>query len=336
MASLGLLLPLNFQKEAIIGHNDFRYKIDWNWGALNARRYPVKDAHEMVIDSRGRIYLLTNHTRNNVIIYNKDGDLLQSWGNEYPGAHGLTLHDENGEEFLYISDNERHEVIKTTLDGRVIQNFPAPMESGKYQSADQYIPTETTIAPNGDLYVADGYGLQYILHYNAKGDLLNVFGGRGDGPQHFDNAHGICLDTRRPTGIGKGNRPAAPTLLITARQQNQLKRFSLAGEYLESIPLPGAYICRPVIAGDNVYLATIWSGNGASGTGFVSILDAENRLVSAPGGCDPIYDGDTLRPMFQALQVFTHPHDVCVDEDENIYVAQWNAGGVYPFKLLRV
>lgn len=312
--------------ELILGHGDFRYKVDLNWGALNAQFYPVKDCHELVQDKQGRIILLTNHTRNNVLIYDRDGQLLDAWGTEYPGAHGLTLKDEGGEEFLYITDTERHEVIKTTLNGRVVWTWAYPEGSGLYDVPAQYLPTETAIADNGDVYVADGYGQQYIWHYNQKGELLNVFGGKGEGEEQFLNAHGICIDSRG----------AAPELLITARQQNQLKRFGMDGTLKGIIDLPGAYICRPVVHGANVYLATIWSGDGSSGTGFVSILDKQNRLVSAPGGVAPVYEGGQLRPMYQVLRVFTHPHDVCVDEDENLYVAQWNAGFTYPIKLTRV
>ncbi len=43
-------------------------------GALDAAKYPVNDCHEMVEDSRGRILLLTNETKNNVLVYNKSGD----------------------------------------------------------------------------------------------------------------------------------------------------------------------------------------------------------------------------------------------------------------------
>ncbi|MFK7808112.1 MAG: 6-bladed beta-propeller [Saprospiraceae bacterium] len=314
-------------KDLIIGHNNFQYKIDLNWGALHPSFYPVKDCHEMVIDSKGRIILLTNHTKNNIIIYNKSGQLIETWGNEFPGAHGLTLNVENGEDFLYITDTERHEVIKTTISGKTVMTLPYPKESGQYKSANQYLPTETAIAANGDIYVADGYGEQYILHYSAQGELLNMFGGRGNEPEHFDNAHGICIDSRDP-----GNT----CLLITARQQNKLKRFSLKGEYLSSIDLPGAYICRPVIHGKEVYLATIWSGDGSEGTGFISILDEKNQLVSAPGGCTPTYVNGLLEPMYKTIDVFHHPHDVCVDEDGNIYVAQWNSGNTYPIKLKRI
>ncbi|SNY95474.1 6-bladed beta-propeller [Flagellimonas pacifica] len=333
LATAGLMsvnaMPLsgNALKDVIIGHGDYQYKVDVDWGKLNSERFPVKDCHEMVQDSKGRIILLTNHTKNNVLFYDKSGKLLHSWGHEYPGAHGLTLHNENGSEFLYICDNERHEVIKTTLDGKVVQILPFPKETGKYQKKEEYIPTETAIAENGDIYVADGYGAQFITHYDSKGNIKNVFGGRGNEDHLFNNAHGICIDDRNP-----GN----PILLITARQQNKLKRFQLDGTYIDSIDLPGAYICRPVIHNKNVYLATIWSGDGSEGTGFVSILDENNKLVSAPGGSTPTYEKERLNPMHQALKIFRHPHDVCVDEDENIYVAQWNSWNTYPIKLYRV
>ncbi len=315
-------------KDLVIGHGSHRYKIDYDWGLLDSSQYPVKDCHEMVQDSKGRIILLTNETRNNVLIYDKSGKFLESWGHEYPGAHGLTLSKENGEDFLYISDNNRHEVIKTTLKGEVVMTLPFPQESGKYEKADQYIPTEVAVASNGDIYVADGYGMQYIMRYNAKGELLHVFGGRGDGPEHFDNAHGICIDDRDTSN---------PRLLITARQQNALKHFSLAGEYLSTIELPGAFICRPVIDGENVYGAVLVSKLPfGSESGFVTILDGQNRVISNPGGSTPLYQDNQLQRMHQVVKVFKHPHDVCVDDDKNLYVAQWNSGGVYPIKLVRV
>ncbi len=312
-------------KDVIIGHNSHRYKVDLSWGALDSKQYPVNDCHEMVQDSKGRIVLLTNHVKNNVIIYNKKGQLEEVWGTEFPGAHGLTLNVEGGQDFLYITDTERHEIIKTTVDGKIVQKFSVP-DTKEYKELGQFVPTETAIAENGDLYVADGYGLQYMLHYNSAGKLLNIFGGKGDCPEHFDNAHGICID----------KRSGEETLLITARMRNQLKRFSMQGELLEIIDLPGAYICRPVIHGEHVFLATIWSGEGQPNTGFISILDKNNQLISAPGGNNPTYKNGKLEKMFQTLKIFKHPHDVCVDDEENLYVAQWNAGKTYPIKLYRV
>lgn len=280
----------------------------------------------MVQDSKGRIILLTNNISNNIIVYNKDGTLIETWGKEYPGAHGLTLKDEGGEDFLYITDTEKHEVIKTRMNGQVILRIPYPKDLPAYTSPSNFVPTETAIADNGDIYIADGYGSQYILVYGQDGQLKNHFGGKGDGADQFYNAHGIAID----------RRGATDKLLISARQKNQLKYFSMDGLYEETIELPGAFVCRPVINDENVYLATIWSEEGAANTGFVSILDKNNQLISAPGGSLPNYENNQLERMYQTLQLFKHPHDVCVDEDENVYVAQWNAGQVYPMKMIRV
>ncbi|WP_245701805.1 6-bladed beta-propeller [Roseivirga misakiensis] len=328
LAAMPSLIVPNRTDNLILGHNSHRYTIDTQWGKLNPEQYPVKDCHEMVQDSQGRILLLTNETKNNVLVYDKSGKLLKSWGTTYPGAHGLTLSKENGEDFLFISDNNRHQVIKTTIDGKVVMTLDYPEESGHYQKPEQYIPTEVAIGPNGDIYVADGYGQQWITQYDHQGKFIRSFGGRGTGKENLQNAHGICLDTRNA---------ANPSLIVSAREENAFKKYSLDGEYLETIPLPGAYVCRPVIKGDYLYAAVLKSrAYGGDPSGFVTILDKENRVISNLAGSTPNYSGNTLQEIYQTIKVFLYPHDVCVDDDENLYVAQWNSGHIYPYKLTRV
>lgn len=336
-------------KGPIIGHGDFRYRLHREWGQLDPQQYPVKDCHEMVQDRQGRLILLTNEVKNNVLIYDRSGRILGSWGTEYPGAHGLTLHEENGEEFLFITDQIRNEVYKTTLDGQVLMTLGWPEASGLYPNKSRYHPTETAIAPNGDIYIADGYGLQYVLHYDAKGNYLGHFGGMGwiwkelmagrypheidegnndHNPLLLNNAHGIALDTRKP---------GDPILLVTSRMDNAIKRFSLSGEYLSEISIPGAFVCRPVVQGENVYAAVLRSDRPTRDrTGFVTILDKEDRVVSNPGGTRPRYKKGHLKQVEQAKPYFIHPHDVCVDRDINLYIPQWDSGKVYPVMLERV
>lgn len=327
IASAGLIYQPSylFQELPILGHNNKRYKLDTKWSKADVAKYPVKDCHEMVQDGKGRIILLTNETKNNVLIYDKAGKLLTSWGTEYPGAHGLTLFNENGTEVLFICDNNRHQVIKTTLDGKVLMTLNYPKETSEYTKEDEYVPTETAIAPNGDIYVADGYGKDFIIQYDAAGKYIRHFGGRGNEAKHLLNAHGVCID---------GRDKAKPCLLVTSRQQNAFKRYTLTGEYMDTIDLPGAWVCRPVIKGEYLYAAVLQS-NSSQGkqSGFVTILDKQNKVVSNLGGSEPKYDGGKLGELYQTIKYFDYPHDVCIDDEENLYIAQWNSGQVYPYKL---
>lgn len=212
------------------------------------------------------------------------------------------------------------------MDGKVLLTIDAPLDAGIYSKAEEFVPTETVIDANGDIFIADGYGLQYILHYDKNGKLIKYFGGKGEGDAHLDNAHGICFDTRNDQH----------SLLITDRTRNCFKRFDKNGALQEVIKLPGACVCRPVIQGDHLYAAVLRSPNmDAEGTGFVTILDKQNKVVSNIGGSEPKYINGVLQPMQQTDKIFIHPHDVCVDKEGNIYVAQWASGKVYPYKLTR-
>ena len=143
----------------------------------------------------------------------------------------------------------------------------------------------------------------------------------------MDNAHGVCVDKR------SGN----PTLLVTDRTRNCFKRFDMNGNFLEVIALPGACICRAVIKNENLYAAVLRSPDlNKADSGFVTILDKNNKVISNIGGTVPVYTDDTLQPMAQETPILHNPHDVCIDNDENIYVAQWASGKVYPYKFTRV
>ncbi len=314
-----------FKEDPLLGHANKRYRLNTNWSKADVARNPVNDCHEMVQDSKGRIILLTNEIKNNVLMYDKGGKLLTTWGSEYPGAHGLTLFNENGTDVLFICDNKRHQVIKTAMDGSVLLVLDYPKETGQYSKAEEYVPTETAIAPNGDIYVADGYGKDFIIRYDARGRYIGHFGGKGNEPKHLLNAHGVCVDLRD----GK-----QPCLVVTSRQQNAFKRFTFKGEYIDTIPLPGAWVCRPVIKGAFLYAAVLQSNsNQWKQSGFVTILDKNFKVVSNLGGSEPTYVDNKLDEMYQTVKYFQYPHDVCVDDEENLYIAQWNSGKVYPYKL---
>lgn len=325
--TFGIINKRSSSKE-IVGHGDFQYTVDKEWGIQDPSKIPVNDCHEMVLDSQGRILMTTTGVdNNNILVYDKSGKVLESWGTEFPGAHGLSIMGEGSDQFLFITDPDTHKVYKTTLDGKILMTLERPEEVSGYTSNEQFKPTETAILPNGDFYVADGYGENFIIRYNAKGEYLSHFGGKGAGNDKFNCCHGITLDTRDES---------SPTLLITSRASQEFKRFSLDGEHLETIPLPGCSICRPVIHGENIYFAVIVTQTWDTWDGMLAILDKNNKVVSFPGGGTPTYNHGMLNKPTYDGNTFKNPHDVLVDGDGNLYIPQWASNKTYPIKLNRI
>ena len=60
-----------FENE-FIGHGDFKFRVDKQWGNQDPLKYPVDHCHEMVMDNKNRVILTTTHAKNNILImYNE-------------------------------------------------------------------------------------------------------------------------------------------------------------------------------------------------------------------------------------------------------------------------
>lgn len=306
-------------KKEIVGHGDFLYEVDPKWGELDVEDHPLQHCHEMVLDSRGRLVCSSVARKHDVLVYNKDGKLIDAWHHQLPEPHGFSKAGEGSDQTFWITDVTNGRVVNLDLDGRIIRELSQPTEH--LEEGAQYKPTETTIANNGDIYVSDGYGSNKIFHYDAKGQLKNVFGGN----EHFDCSHGITID----------ERTATPTLLITSRGANNFQRWTLDGRHLSTRELPGLSICRPVIDGEHTYFAVIVTKSWWAYDGMVAVLDKDLNVVSLPGGSAPTDQGDFTDVVYDN-RTFLNPHDVCLDEDKNLYIPQWFSGRTYPIRLRRI
>ena len=123
-----------------------------------------------------------------MVVFDAKGKFVTSWGADFMGgAHGLYIHKEGREEFLYLCDTKRGVVVKATLRGEELWSIGYPDQSEAYKPGSdgtkiKYSPTNLAIAPSGDIYVGDGYGSSYINQYNAKGEYIRTFGGLGKRP----------------------------------------------------------------------------------------------------------------------------------------------------------
>jgi hypothetical protein len=64
------------EENSIIGHGDFRYRVDKKWGIQDPTQFPVNDCHEMILDKKNRIFMTTTHPKNNILIYDRGGKIL--------------------------------------------------------------------------------------------------------------------------------------------------------------------------------------------------------------------------------------------------------------------
>jgi peptidylamidoglycolate lyase len=313
----------------VLGQGAFRFRRDESWSfRRDGSPVEVWDCHEFVRTKSGNLIMCTTNTANNLIEFAPDGQVIRTFGTTYPGIHGLSLSDENGEEFLWITDTGRRLVIKLDRKGREVMTLGWPKETGKYEKEEQFCPTETAVNPsNGDIYVADGYGSNWLTHYNAQGEVQGCYRHEG-----FQCIHGVAFD---------GRDAKNPKLLVTSRAANKLFTLSLQGENLGHVEFPGAWICRPVIHGDHVFFAVINSGRrewGSDFRGFVMVLDQENRPVSLIGGTPPVAGGEGESALYRNIEPkpFLNCHDVCLDQEGNLYVAQWLSNQTHPYKLVPV
>ena len=303
-------------KRPVLGSGAHTYEAIHDWGDL-PRQIQYGNTHGVVEDSQGHIYV--HHTVNaasessdSMVVFDADGKFVKSWGREFRGgAHGLHIRNEGSTEFLYLCDTQRGVVVKATLDGEQVWSIGYPEQSEAYRpGADgkrpKYSPTNLAIAPNGDIYVGDGYGSSYINQYNSKAEYIRTFGGKGKAPGQVDCPHGIVLDPR-----------GEPILMVADRANNRIQRFSLDGRHID------------FVAGTNLPCNFHFDRNGdvvVPDLGArVTLLDAQNQVILQLGDDSSSQWRDTRklsRDHFTAGK-FVCPHGACFDHAGNIFVVEW-------------
>lgn len=292
----------------VTGTGAHTYEVVPEWGKLpEGVKYGYTAG--VVEDAQGRIFI-HNQSQDAVIIFDPDGKFIKSWGKEFKdGAHGMQLRKEDGTEYLYLADYARHVVVKTTLDGEVVWTLGYPKAAGVYdKKEDQYKPTNVAFGPNGDFYVADGYGLSYIHQYNQQAEYIRTWGGLGTEPGKLNCPHGIWLDTRGET----------PILVVADQENHRLQNFTLDGQHISFVDNDLRRPCHFSQRHTDLLIPDLY--------GRVTIFDKDNKLITHLGENPDIWKAPgwpNLAPEQLTPGKFIAPHAAIWDRDGNIYVVEW-------------
>ena len=273
----------------------------------------------VVIDKAGNIYTSAN---NGVYVFSPDGKVIRRFlGDKFTNIHDMEIRVEADGEFIYGARNANAEGIKFSAEtGDIVLKLPFPEESGL--KLKKFNPTAITVAPNGDIILADGYASNHIFKFDRTGKYLMHFGTKGNGLKQFNTAHGMTLDTRYDP----------PRLLICDRNhkpKGRLLHYSLDGKFIEVVVTGLGMPTSVSVRGDYVSVPDLH--------GRLVILDKSNTIVAVLGhNANAKTRVNFNVPQAQWIEgIFSGTHGSYWDKAGNLYVQDWNVSGRI-IKLVRV
>ena len=183
-----------------------------------------------------------------------------------------------------------HQIYKFSADGKLLMTLG---KAGGGRDAEYFTqPNAVLVAPNGDIYVAEGHSSNAtatarVFRFSKDGKLLKVWGQWGNGPDDFDQPHALAMDSRGRLFVGD-------------RGNNRIKIFDQDGKLLDT----WYQFSRPsgifIDAQDNIYVAD--SESGSVGNGRTRQWKRGIRIGSAKDGSVRAFIPDPLETCAQGTQ----------------------------------
>jgi DNA-binding beta-propeller fold protein YncE len=262
----------------------------------------------VVIDKAGNIYVTTD-TKRGIVVYSPAGKFLRAVGPTR--IHALELREEQGVEYIYAARPSEHEVVKLTLDGEQQWSIKYPPEAGIYKEAKQFNPCAVTVTPEGSIFIADGYGANYVLKFDKDRKFVKAFGGPGVEEGKFKTCHGIATDLRQEK----------PLLLVCNRNNNRVEHWDLDGNFVRVIQKDLRMPAAVHIRGDHAVFPEL--------QGRVTVLDKMGNIAAQVGNNlnEKQRANFGLPPDQWTDGICNSPHGASIDQDGNLIVSEWSQFG---------
>lgn len=270
------------------------------------------------VDRAGNVYMSTDTPRG-ILVFGKDGKYQRCFGPTQ--IHGLYLQREKDGEYLYAARPNFHEVVKIKTDGTTAWTMGYPQESGIYTKAEEFNPTNMVALADGTIFVADGYGKNYIHKYDRDRKYIKSFGGQGAMPAEegkFNRCHGLAVDTR--------NRKTL--LVVCNRESGRVEHWDTDGNFVKVLQSNLRMPAAANVGGDYIAIAEL--------QGRVTVLGKDNSVVAEigdnPNASQRANYG--LDPKQWTDGICNSPHAIAIDKTGNVYVGEWTQfGRIHKFKI---
>jgi len=289
--------------EPIVGSGKYTYRVNEEWqrppAGLDVRACAVS------VDSQDRVYCFNRNAEHPVVIFDRDGNFLSSWGaGLFTFPHAIRIVQENGQDVVWLCDEHHQQFQKFTTAGKLLQTVGEKgARSDTGVPADDFtsqawrkvthgggpfnLPTDIAFAPDGSMFMTDGYGNARVHKFSPDAKHLFSWGEPGTAPGQFNLPHGVWIDRR-----GR--------VLVADRENDRVQVFDQSGKLLSvwATELIGPAFFY-VDDDDVVYIP---EHNG----GRVSILTLDGERLARWG------DGPIHRSC----------HGIWVDSHSDLYVVQ--------------
>lgn len=317
MTSRGQATPESAQTRAQVlrtGNGEWTYDVVSTWGALPAGTTFGGTHGAIAQDKSGNIFVSTQSSTG-ILVYTADGKLEKTIAGTFPEVHSMVHAEEDGTEYFYATvqkgtPSENWLFVKMKTDGTPVMKITAPAEAG-FKQPNEWRITAAVPAPDGSIFIANGYGDSRIFHFDRGGNYLRSYSGKGSEPGLLNCSHGLTLDTRYDQ----------PLLLVCDRENRRLCHFDLDGRYVKTVTEHLRRPCQISLFGDYAIVSEL--------EGRATVLDRDNVPVAFLGD-NPNrsqwanYD---LDPKTIAAVTFSAAHGCFIDREANIYISDWNHTG---------
>src|SRR5690606_1828667 len=144
-----------------------------DWLKLPDGRETLGQMHgDIAVSSAGDVYVSVEDPEAGVQVYAPDGRFLRVLPNAPSDFHGFVIRRDEQGEFLYGARLRGQTIEKLTLDGKVLMSIPASTIPEDFKVPNPrtgeigVLLTGVDVAPNGDIYVTDGYASDFIHRFD--------------------------------------------------------------------------------------------------------------------------------------------------------------------------